>query len=104
MKDVSRIFKTALAMFALACAAANALADYPDKPIHLIVPCLPGGLTDLVARAVAKPLAERLQQPIVIANYDEQRWKRDMHCATASDVGNTCELAGKRATARGKLG
>jgi alpha-ketoglutarate-dependent 2,4-dichlorophenoxyacetate dioxygenase len=26
-------------------------------------------------------------------DYDERRWKRDMHRATVSDIGNTCELA-----------
>jgi len=32
-------------------------------------------------------------------DYDERRWKRDMHRATVSDVGNTCELAERRAAA-----
>jgi alpha-ketoglutarate-dependent 2,4-dichlorophenoxyacetate dioxygenase len=32
-------------------------------------------------------------------DYDEQRWKRDMHRATVSDVGNTIELAERRAAA-----
>ncbi len=27
--------------------------------------------------------------------YDERRWKRDMHRATVTDIGNTCELAGR---------
>jgi alpha-ketoglutarate-dependent 2,4-dichlorophenoxyacetate dioxygenase len=32
-------------------------------------------------------------------DYDERRWKRDMHRATVSDIGNTCELPESRATA-----
>ena len=32
-------------------------------------------------------------------DYDEQRWERDMQRATVSDVGNTCELAERRAAA-----
>lgn len=32
-------------------------------------------------------------------DYDERRWKRDMHRATVADIGNTCELAGLRAVA-----
>jgi alpha-ketoglutarate-dependent 2,4-dichlorophenoxyacetate dioxygenase len=32
-------------------------------------------------------------------DYDERRWKRDMHRATVSDVGNTIELAERRAAA-----
>lgn len=43
-------------------------AAYPGKPLQLIVPYPPGGLTDALARQVAKPLSERLQQPVVIQN------------------------------------
>jgi tripartite-type tricarboxylate transporter receptor subunit TctC len=46
----------------------NALADYPEKQITLVVPYTPGGFTDNLARAVAKPLGERLNQPVVILN------------------------------------
>lgn len=54
---------------ALAFAAATtALAQYPSKPIKLIVPFPPAGSTDLSARAVAGKLQERLGQPIVIEN------------------------------------
>jgi tripartite-type tricarboxylate transporter receptor subunit TctC len=41
---------------------------YPEKPIHLIVPYPPGGLTDASARTVAKSLSDRLRQPVVIEN------------------------------------
>ncbi len=51
-----------------AFAIAGAHAAYPDKPLQFIVPYPPGGLTDALARAVAKPLSDRLQQPIVIQN------------------------------------
>jgi tripartite-type tricarboxylate transporter receptor subunit TctC len=43
-------------------------ADYPDKPIRMIVPYPPGGTTDLLARAVAPLLGERLHQTVVIDN------------------------------------
>jgi tripartite-type tricarboxylate transporter receptor subunit TctC len=45
-----------------------ASAQYPDKPIRLVVPWPAGGGTDVAARAVAAPLSERLKQPIVIDN------------------------------------
>ena len=52
----------------LALAAAGAGAAYPDRPIRIIVPYPPGGLTDAVARQVGNALAERLRQPVVIEN------------------------------------
>src|SRR4051812_2723499 len=56
-------------LLVLAVAAANPLhAAWPDKPLQFIVPYPPGGLTDGLARAVAKPLSDRLQQPVIIQN------------------------------------
>ena len=48
-------------------AAAHA-ADYPDKPIRVIVPFAPGGSTDIVARIVAQEMSQILGQPLVIEN------------------------------------
>ena len=53
---------------ALAICALDAAAQYPNKPIKMIVPFPPAGSTDLSARAVAGKLQERLGQPIVIEN------------------------------------
>jgi len=47
---------------------AVAHAAYPDKPIRLIVPYPPGGLTDGSARMIAKGLSARLGQTIVVEN------------------------------------
>src|SRR6185436_16183231 len=52
----------------LAACALTAGAAWPEKPIKLIVPYPPGGLTDAVARQVGAALAERLKQPVVIEN------------------------------------
>ncbi len=45
-----------------------AAAAYPDKPIQLIVPYPPAGMTDVFARPIGQKLAERLGQPVVIVN------------------------------------
>ncbi|CAN5382811.1 tripartite tricarboxylate transporter substrate binding protein [soil metagenome] len=58
-------------LLALACASVaftTHAADYPDKPIRMIVPYPPGGTTDLLARAIAPRLGERLHQTVIIDN------------------------------------
>lgn len=48
--------------------AAEQMLTYPNKPIHLVVPFPAGGSADLVARIMAKPLGDKLGQPVVIDN------------------------------------
>jgi len=43
-------------------------ADYPTRPIRIIVPYAAGGSTDLVARVIAARLSQRLAQQVVIDN------------------------------------
>jgi tripartite-type tricarboxylate transporter receptor subunit TctC len=49
------------------CAGAQT-ADYPNKPITLIVPYAPGGSTDITARLIAEHLSKRLGQQVVAEN------------------------------------
>src|SRR5689334_8650413 len=45
-----------------------AAAEYPDKPIHLIVPQAAGSATDTVARLLSAELAKELGQQIIVDN------------------------------------
>ena len=47
---------------------ARAQSDYPNRPIHLIVPYGPGGVADVNMRIVAGKLSDRLKQPVVVEN------------------------------------
>ena len=48
--------------------ATRHLAEYPEKPIRLLLPFPPGGAVDIVARVVAGRMADDLGRPIVIEN------------------------------------
>ncbi len=43
-------------------------ADFPNKPIHVIVPFPPGGSSDAVVRMLVPRLAERLGAPVIVDN------------------------------------
>jgi tripartite-type tricarboxylate transporter receptor subunit TctC len=55
-----------LAALALAVLCSGAHAQYPNKPIRLIVPFPPGGAAEVGARIFAQPLGQALGQPLVI--------------------------------------
>ncbi|MBK0393763.1 tripartite tricarboxylate transporter substrate binding protein [Ramlibacter sp. CrO1] len=54
-----------------ACATAAfpaAAASWPERPLKIIVPYPPGGITDIVGRSIAERLSETLRQPVVVDN------------------------------------
>src|SRR5262245_37258113 len=53
---------------ALLAAPAPAIAQYPDKPVVVVVPFPPGGGGDTLARTVMPRVSQELGQPIVIKN------------------------------------
>ena len=52
----------------LLCAAFSAAAQFPTKPIRLVIHFPAGGSTDLVARVLAQSMSETLGQPVVVEN------------------------------------
>jgi len=56
------------AFFALALLPPPAAAQYPNKPITVIVPFAAGGPTDVIARLVGEHMARTLGQPIIVEN------------------------------------
>lgn len=62
------LFLLAAAAAVGAAAGAHAEDKYPSRPLKLIAPIAPGGLTDSLARVLATALGERLGQSVVVDN------------------------------------
>src|SRR3989441_5978460 len=65
MQKLMRVF-TAVAVLGLI--AIPAAAQYPSKPIRIVVSLAAGGTADAVARIIAQPLSETLGQPVAVDN------------------------------------
>jgi tripartite-type tricarboxylate transporter receptor subunit TctC len=57
----------AAALTLAACLPAHA-QNFPDRPIHLIVPYGPGGITDFAGRTLAKAIGDALNSTVVVEN------------------------------------
>jgi len=60
--------KKLFALAALALIAGHALAQYPNKAVHVIVSFTPGSSTDIVGRIVMAKVSEYWGQPVVVEN------------------------------------
>jgi tripartite-type tricarboxylate transporter receptor subunit TctC len=57
-----------IAAFGALALALAANAQFPSRPIHILVTIPPGGAPDIVARVVGEKLSQRLGQPVVVDN------------------------------------
>ncbi len=62
---IAKYFLCALLVLALPALHA---ADYPEKPIRIIVPYTPGGTADMLARTLGQKLTESLGQQVIVDN------------------------------------
>jgi len=65
MRKLTRLLAVTVVVLLVALPAA---AQYPAKPIHLLMPFPAGATADTVARIVAQPLSQVLGQPVLVDN------------------------------------
>lgn len=69
MRNGKAIYTKVLLCFAALCWSTLALAQtYPDRPITFVVPSVPGGGGDVLARALAREMGKRMHQTIIVDN------------------------------------
>jgi tripartite-type tricarboxylate transporter receptor subunit TctC len=68
---VSKIAKFIVVGAALCCGVAHAAGadDYPSRPIRLIVPAAPGGISDILARLLSENLNRTFGQSLIVENH-----------------------------------
>jgi hypothetical protein len=70
MEEMVTRRRTVLARCGAVLAASMArAAEWPDRPIRMILPFGPGSSADVLGRLLAEPLSQRLGQPIVCENH-----------------------------------
>jgi tripartite-type tricarboxylate transporter receptor subunit TctC len=68
MSTAMKTLRACIGSLALLVAATAAIAQYPAKPLRMLVGFPPGGANDIVARIASQKLSETLGQPVVVEN------------------------------------
>ncbi|MGY6270985.1 Bug family tripartite tricarboxylate transporter substrate binding protein [Achromobacter denitrificans] len=66
--SVTRLLRAGALLLGAGLLAAAAHADYPERPVRLVVGVQPGASTDTLARQLAKHLSDQLGRPFVVEN------------------------------------
>jgi tripartite-type tricarboxylate transporter receptor subunit TctC len=66
MSSIARLFAIAVAL--MACHVDASAQAYPSKPVSIVVPYPPGGVTDVVSRLLAQKLSTRMGVPFIVEN------------------------------------
>jgi tripartite-type tricarboxylate transporter receptor subunit TctC len=66
---ISRMAGFAAAAIAVAAISPQAAAaEFPERPVHIIVPFAPGGGTDMISRLVGDGMSRELDKPVIVEN------------------------------------
>lgn len=57
-----------MGLAAVGLSATVAVAEYPERPINMVIPYGAGGATDISARSISAPLGEAVGKPLVMVN------------------------------------
>lgn len=68
MKFNSTLTKAGLACASIVFSAGVALAEYPERPVNMVIPYGAGGATDISARTIAEPLGNAVGKPLIMTN------------------------------------
>ena len=72
MKFILQTYRHLFLILAVGFVFSVSAQDYPNRPIKIIVPYPPGGVTDIATRFVAVKLGESFGQPVIVEN----TWQR----------------------------
>jgi len=68
MASIKQLWRSAMVLVLVACAAGTTAQTYPAKAVRILVGFAPGGGTDIMARALGAKMTESVKQQFVVEN------------------------------------